>query len=240
MSPGRLPSLFRHKRRMVAIAVVILSIAGVALARCDVDGGLLDPDSAASESQRVARQQKSDDAFRRLHQTDVYNDVADFVGAIDSGIKAVDAAAKTSPPATPVPAPQAADQAHAYLGRLTRSARAATARINATPAPVWHRPLIPDTSPGYWITLHAAARSAFTTFVDSIENVNDELNDPTVFADNARSRAVADRIDAAATALGDDINTLMKDIVIPTEATRTEIEHRGYFADTDRGEKNTR
>ncbi len=238
MKPRRFPVRLRHPFRTTAIAVIVLSIAGVALTRCTVDGGLLDPDSAASTSQRDERQRMSDDAYRRLHQADVYNDVVDFIGAIDGGIALVDAAAKTSPPDTPVPVAQAADQAHSYLGRLARSARVATTRIDATPAPVWRKPLAPDTSPDYWLALQATARSAFTAFAESIEDIDGLLDDPTLFNDDARSRSIAGRIDAAATTLGEDVSALMKRVIIPTEATRTEVERRGYFADADHRERN--
>ncbi|MEZ5211053.1 hypothetical protein [Gordonia sp. (in: high G+C Gram-positive bacteria)] len=237
MSLRRLSPRIRHPLRATLIALVVLGAVGFAVARCDVDGGLLNPDSAASADHRDDRRRASDAAYRRHHANDVYYDVVDFVGSIDAGLTAVDAAAKQSPPDTPLPLQQAADQARDYLGRLARSARSAASRIDATPPPRWYRALAPDTSPGYWIDQHASARSAFTTFADTVESTAKSLDDPTVLADTTRSRAISDRVDDAARRLGDDMSALMKRIAIPTEATRHEIERRGYFADADHPER---
>ncbi|WP_341268244.1 hypothetical protein [Gordonia malaquae] len=228
----------RRPLRTVAIALVVIGIIGLAISRCEVDGGLLDPDSAASTAQRDDRQRTADDAYRRLHAGDVYYDVVDFVGSIDAGLTAIDTAAKQSPPDASLPLQQAADLALEYLKSLARAGQSAAVRVSATQPPKWNRALTPNTTPNYWIDERTSAQSAFTTFVDAIDSVVKSIDDPSVLADRTKADKISSRIDTASKALSENLGALVRGIIIPTEATRVEIKQRGYFGNSRLREKN--
>lgn len=127
----------------------VLSVAAVGAARCDIDGGLLDPGSTASRQQdeqvRSVAVAAGDREYLAAHKHDVHADVITFADAVCTATESVRTAV-TEQSDEPRTVERAVAESKSDLRGLADAAALAADRIDSVALPATDRVLTPEST----------------------------------------------------------------------------------------------
>ncbi|WP_330180083.1 hypothetical protein OHB26_27175 [Nocardia sp. NBC_01503] len=214
----------------------VLSVAAVGAARCDIDGGLLDPGSTASRQQdeqvRSVAVAAGDREYLAAHKHDVHADVITFADAVCTATESVRTAV-TERSDEPRTVERAVAESKSDLRGLADAAALAADRIDSVALPATDRVLTPGVDGETWRSLRVQAAGAFRDTSGVLRGIGDGL-DAHRYADAAAaSGALSGANDAAGTrlsALGAAIDDVMSRLPIPNSETDAALRSSGVCA----------
>lgn len=243
VSPGargrsheKAPKSRRKKFFQAALIGGAVSAIAVGAARCDIDGGLLDPGSTASRQQqeqiRAVATAAGDREHLAAHKNDVHTDVITFADAVCTATESVRTAV-TERPDAPRTVEVAVAESKSDLRVLADAAALAADRIDSVALPATDRVLTPGVDEQTWRSLRVQAAGAFHETSGVLRGIGDGL-DSRAYADGAAaSGALSAATDAAGSrlaALGATIDDVMSRLPIPNSETDAALRSSGVCA----------
>ncbi|NKY87129.1 hypothetical protein [Nocardia veterana] len=230
------PKSWRKQVFKVALIGGLLSALSVGVARCHIDGGLLDPSSTASRRQAeqiraVATSAKDHDYFE-AHKNDVHADVIAFVGAVCTATESVRTAVPDRPD-EPRTVERAVEETKSDLRTLADAAARSADRIDSVALPATDRVLTPGVDDGTWRSLRARFAGAFQDTSSTLHGIGNDLN-AREYADVAAASTALSAAMAAAdnrlSVLRATVDDGMSRLPIPNSETAAALRSSGLCA----------